>query len=134
MGIGNQYSIPGNYAKNGCHGVISVLQTHLVLIKIFTENPATTDECWHIHVCGTFVYCRGGDSSHYIHALCAHCTRHFCVQTLSESDEIRLPCTWKVQSEWHNWQKCKCNILTHYQTTNFTLFRIERLCRRQFQI
>ena len=27
-----------------------------------------------------------------------------------------------------------CLPLTHYQTTNFRLFRIERLCRRQFQI
>ena len=24
--------------------------------------------------------------------------------------------------------------LTHYQTTNFTLFQTERVCRRQFQI
>ena len=24
--------------------------------------------------------------------------------------------------------------LTHYQTTNFRLFRVERLCRRQFKI
>ena len=25
-------------------------------------------------------------------------------------------------------------LLTHYQTTNFRLFQIERLCRRQFKI
>ena len=25
-------------------------------------------------------------------------------------------------------------VLTHYQTTNFSLFQTERVCRRQFQI
>ena len=28
----------------------------------------------------------------------------------------------------------KCLHLTHYQTTNFTLFQTERVCRQQFQI
>ena len=28
----------------------------------------------------------------------------------------------------------KCTSLTHYQTTNFRLFKTERVCRRQFQI
>ena len=27
-----------------------------------------------------------------------------------------------------------CIVLTHYQMTNFRLFQIERLCRRQFQV
>ena len=31
-----------------------------------------------------------------------------------------------------NWKQIAEDILTHYQTTNFRLFQIETVCRRQF--
>ena len=54
-----------------------------------------------------------------------HCSAHFSV---SPSDPEKQINTTKMN---HVLTK---GSLTHYQTTNFRLFQIERVCRRQFQI
>ena len=43
-------------------------------------------------------------------------------------------CMLRAELQWIFYLCSKSTDLTHYQTTNFRLFRIERLCRRQIQI